>query len=586
MAPSHRFLTDLSDDMAELLNTGAGYDVVIQVGEEPNVKEFRTHSVMLAARCPYFQTALSSKWAKKQGDIFIFRKPNISPRTFKEILIYLYTGTIDLAQQDGTDLIKILVAADELSLQKIVEVIKQYLIDNQSELLIRNPIRFVQSVFFYDICSFLRDYCLQAICENPHIIFGSSDYLLLDKSLLLRLLKCEQLEMEEIDIWISLLKWGIAQNSLTIKIDERNPAKNLLQWTDKDFIALRESLNDLIPLIRWIHISSSDFLHKVRPFKKLLPQTLYEEVLSYHLDSDNKPTSLDIIPRKGPIFDSNLMDYQHACALASWINNEDNYNYYDRTTNPYNFKLLLRATRDGFDPTTFHTLCDNKGATIMVSKLSSTRQLIGGYNPLYWSPLPQLSENSSIISTNSPNNNSTSGGSWWKTSSSFLFSFNDLDFKIARVQKPQYAIYYDRKYGPGWGYTGDLIIKDSGSIYNSQKSMTYPDASKFFPYTTSSEYDIDEYEVFQVVKKPGFKPKNDAKYYSREIIRVLKRQNWNYFFKILIMSIIILLIGLMIIKYEIHWKINIIVKWFIINLYKSMNKYVKKIGIIVNRYRR
>ncbi|CAG8787092.1 13286_t:CDS:2, partial [Racocetra fulgida] len=48
---------------------------------------------------------------------------------------------IDLAQQDGTDLIKILVAADELGLQKIVEVIKQYLIDNQSELLIRNPIR-------------------------------------------------------------------------------------------------------------------------------------------------------------------------------------------------------------------------------------------------------------------------------------------------------------------------------------------------------------------------------------------------------------------------------------------------------------
>ncbi|CAG8719033.1 41069_t:CDS:2 [Gigaspora margarita] len=428
MAPSHRFLNDLSDDMAELLNT---------------------------------------------GDIYIFRKPNISPRTFKEILIYLYTGTIDLAQQDGTDLIKILVAADELSLQKIVEIIKQYLIDNQSELLIRNPIQFVQSVFFYDICSFLRDYCLQAICENPHIIFGSSDYLLLDKSLLLRLLKCDQLEMEEIDIWISLLKWGIAQNSLSIKIDGRNPAKNLLQWTDKDFIALRESLNDLIPLIRWIHISSSDFLHKVRPFKKLLPQILYEKVLSYHLDSDNKPTSLEITPRKGPIFDSNLMDYQHACALAS--------------------------------------------ATIMVSKLSSTRQLIGGYNPLYWSPLPQLSETSSIISTNSPNNNSTSGGSWWKTSSSFLFSFNDLDFKIARVQRPQYAIYYDRKYGPGWGYTGDLIIKDSGSIYNSQKSMTYPDASKFFPYTTSSEYDIDEYEVFQVIRKPGFKPKNDARYYSHSL---------------------------------------------------------------------
>ncbi|CAG8452556.1 7305_t:CDS:2 [Scutellospora calospora] len=466
MAPSHKFFTDLSDDMAELLNTGAGYDVVIQVGEEPNVKEFRTHSVMLAARCPYFQTALSSKWAKKQGDIFIFRKPNISPKTFKEILLYLYTGTIDLVQQDGTDLIKILVAADELDLQKIVLVIKEYLIDNQSELLIRNPIRFVQSVFHYEICTSLRDYCLQAICENPQIIFGSSDYLSLDKPLLLRLLNCDKLEMDEIDIWQNTLKWGIAQNSLKIKLDERNPAKNLLQWTDKDFIALSETLQDLIPLIRWIHIPSSDFLHKVRPFKKLLPQTLYEDILSFHLDSGNKPFSIETPPRKGPIFDSVLMDYQHVCALAN--------------------------------------------------------------------------------------------------------------FKIARVQRPQYAIYYDRKYGPGWGYSGDLIIKDAGSIYNSQKTMTYPEASKFFQYTASSEYDIDEYEVFQVIRKPGFREMSRARYYSRGFIRMLKRQNWNYFFKLLIMLMFTLFIGWMIIKYEIYWKVYDILEWIIANFYKSMNNTAKK----------
>src|SRR5438034_7760382 len=42
----------------------------------------------------------------------------------------------------------------------------------------------------------------------------------------------------------------------------------------------------------------------------------------------------------------------------------------------YDFKLLYRANRDGFNNPTFHRNCDNKGATIWVAKIQGSTQLI------------------------------------------------------------------------------------------------------------------------------------------------------------------------------------------------------------------
>jgi len=56
------------------------------VGEEPNIKEFRAHSNILRARSPYFKIALSSDWVKKENDVILFTKPNISPTVFGIIL--------------------------------------------------------------------------------------------------------------------------------------------------------------------------------------------------------------------------------------------------------------------------------------------------------------------------------------------------------------------------------------------------------------------------------------------------------------------------------------------------------------------
>jgi len=63
------------------------HDVVIKVGEESNIRVFHVHSQILAAQSPYFATALSSDWARRnENNMITFDKPNITPRVFELVL--------------------------------------------------------------------------------------------------------------------------------------------------------------------------------------------------------------------------------------------------------------------------------------------------------------------------------------------------------------------------------------------------------------------------------------------------------------------------------------------------------------------
>src|SRR5437867_4284165 len=89
------------------------YDVKIQIGEGPNLEDFKAHSDILRVGSTYFDAALSSNWAKKEGDVFVFKKPNIKPDVFRIILKYIYTGTVNFDASIVDNLGELLVAADE-----------------------------------------------------------------------------------------------------------------------------------------------------------------------------------------------------------------------------------------------------------------------------------------------------------------------------------------------------------------------------------------------------------------------------------------------------------------------------------------
>jgi hypothetical protein len=83
---THIFHSGLLRDISSILNDEDDFNVIIQVGENSNTKEFRAHSLILRARSQYFKSALSSKWITKKDDMIMFNKPNITPTVFDIIL--------------------------------------------------------------------------------------------------------------------------------------------------------------------------------------------------------------------------------------------------------------------------------------------------------------------------------------------------------------------------------------------------------------------------------------------------------------------------------------------------------------------
>ena len=66
------FHSGLSKDFSLILNDADDFNVIIQVGENQNTKEFYAHSVILRARSPYFKSALSADLVTMENDMIMF----------------------------------------------------------------------------------------------------------------------------------------------------------------------------------------------------------------------------------------------------------------------------------------------------------------------------------------------------------------------------------------------------------------------------------------------------------------------------------------------------------------------------------
>ncbi|GBC40202.1 BTB/POZ protein [Rhizophagus irregularis DAOM 181602=DAOM 197198] len=126
------FHSNLSKNLSLILNDADDYNVIIQVGENQNTKEFHAHSVILRARSPYFKNALSANRAAKKNNMIMFNKPIVTPIVFEMILKYIYTGEIDFAKQSGENILGLLIAVDELLLEKLFDHIQDYLIEKHN----------------------------------------------------------------------------------------------------------------------------------------------------------------------------------------------------------------------------------------------------------------------------------------------------------------------------------------------------------------------------------------------------------------------------------------------------------------------
>src|SRR6266496_1404433 len=193
---------------------------------------------------------------------------------------FIYCGNIELKNLQGPDVLKLLIAVDELNIHSLVSHIQEFLIKHKTEFLHQNPTGILETVYQHEAFTDLWNFCLENICEEPKILFDSSKFINLKAPLLEILLKRDDLNMDEIEIWGNLLKWCFAQQNM-----KNDPAK----WSKEDITKIESEFFRFIPLIRFYNIEPTDFFYKVYCYKDILPQDLIHDLLEYHIVPNIKP---------------------------------------------------------------------------------------------------------------------------------------------------------------------------------------------------------------------------------------------------------------------------------------------------------
>jgi hypothetical protein len=379
--------------------------------------------------------------------------------------------------------LKVLVAADQLLLQELIDYLQTYLIKNKSKWIEQYFELIYQTSFHSNSLLELQNFCTNIMAKFPEKIFKSLDFTSLSEKSLVSLIKRDDLQMKEIEIWEHVLKWGLEKNPTLLP----DPTT----WSDDDFKIMENTLQHCLSLIRFFSLSSVEFIQKIHPYKKLLKQQLYEDLLNSYLNPNSKPNDNILLPRSrniDGIIDSKIINLNIISLVSRWIDKIDiksKFAYTRELYLPYEFILLLRGSRDGFTPKKFHELCDDKLCTVTFIKVKGTEEIIGGYNPSVWK--------------------SHSDCEYYKTKDSFIFSFkNKNNFKdpiLSHVINTECALFYANEYGPTFGPDISIYVKGGDDLKEYDCYQCERSNYEKMIRDTEDLFLIEDYEVFQIIKK-------------------------------------------------------------------------------------
>jgi len=152
------------------------------------------------------------------------------------------------------------------------------------------------------------------------------------------------------------------------------------------------------------------------------------------------------------------------------------------------FSLLWRGSRDGFDATAFHRLCDGKANTITVIK-NTNGFIFGGFTSIPWH---------------------SSDGVCQADSKAFLFSLtnsSNTPLKL-KVKSKDHAVYHHSSGGPIFGGFCDLFVSSisntnrqsymNSSAYEFPNGKSGSEGGKFIVGGSDNKFQSVEIELFRV----------------------------------------------------------------------------------------
>ncbi|RHZ86456.1 hypothetical protein Glove_50g49 [Diversispora epigaea] len=448
--------------------------VIIEV--ENKEKSFTAHSNILKYRSTYFHKELENI-QPNENNIKTIIKSSVSAQIFEIILKYIYGGIVNLKNVEPRFIFDLMLAANKFELKELTNKLETHLVDTKASWLKTYFSLIYRTIFNENKFKKLENYCNDIIAKHPSLIFKNSDFTSLPESALVSLLKRDDLQMEEVKIWDYVIKWGIAQNPTL--------PTNLEGWSKEDFLTLKTTSQQCLPLIRYFHISNEEIIGKIMPYKKILDKQLWKDIVQ-HMAIPDRSERANILPARSILVTelsprtevskepfSTIISEEHAAEISSWIDRKIFRIFNYSTGNiPYEFELIFRGTRNGIFPQPF---CNIYHGHVVVMKVRGTNEILGCYyNLSTWDDF-----NLRCVEIND----------------NFIFSLKNGNIQNSILSRAKRPVIFDRFSQ----FVGDFYIYSSNN--KTYCDIEFSHYEKPIRTSSHSRIAIVNYEIFKIVKK-------------------------------------------------------------------------------------
>ncbi|KAJ5070667.1 pep-cterm sorting domain-containing protein [Anaeramoeba ignava] len=443
---------------------------------EQNKTSFKTHKSILSSRSQYFKSLFKSKMKEYQENRLILK--DFSSFALSSILNYFYSGKIEINLENA---VEILIFSSKYFIDELIQISLKFIKNNLQIETIVDVLKLSESMNLNE----LFDSSYQFILQNFTELIETSFFLELEENHLNSILSNDKIRINEFELFQAIIKWG--KHKLNINQEKEKLQNQISNFIDKiRFIDFSEQeiedtlKEDLIP---------NQISQKLIQFQKLQKQNDKKE-LDQFIQNENE-NSLIFQPRvrfKSLI----IQEKEHFKKLKEWINDDEFF---------YKMDLGFSAKRDGFDCNKWHSICDNKGKTLVIIK-TKDNFIFGGFTQVGWT--------TDKSKWRKENRNGYFG--YIIDPNAFIFSLrNDKNdrksekFKIKK-ENQQYSIFYNySERGPVFGRGRDFGLLSNLQSGYSNIGYTYhlPDGiqqetkeAENYLAGSYSNWNVDELETY------------------------------------------------------------------------------------------
>ncbi|KAJ5069697.1 pep-cterm sorting domain-containing protein [Anaeramoeba ignava] len=447
---------------------------------EENKTSFKTHKSILSSRSQYFKSLFKSKMKEYQENKLILQ--DVSSSVLSSILNYFYSGKIEINLENA---IQILVFSSKYLIDELIEICSKFIQKNFQIETIVDVLKLSESMNLNE----LLDFCYQFISENFKEFIKNPFFFELEENHLNSILSNDRILTSEFEIFQTIIKWGKHKSNI-------NQEKEYQKLEKEEKEKIQNQISNVIHKIRFIDFSKkelknvlkedlipNEITQKLIQFQKLQkkPKKNQVEIKQFLEEENQNENSLLFKPRIR--FESSIIEkMKDIQKIKEWINDDEFFS---------KMKLGFSAKRDGFSAKKWHSICDNKGKTLVIFK-GNGEYIFGGFTSVGWIQ----GKNDRFITD----------------SSAFLFSLvNPTNsppdkYPVKKGMTTSYSVYYNINNGPCFcnvclgapyknlkrgktGYFGQCFTLPKGIFYKTNEETNYF-------CTGDGDWQIDELETF------------------------------------------------------------------------------------------